>query len=457
MIDFSDSSKGQNATARLPQKNTMTRAATWVAVWSAGLLTSVALSMAVVGTVDAASIATATAQGFSARGGDLTLTAAEQLALSLDPLLGRSAAMQKGLEARAIAAGTLPDPKLKFGIMNISAESFAFDQEPMTQAVFGVTQTFPPAGLRGAAASRFNALAESQGAALENRERYVRKKVRHTWLDLYFQQEAKTLVKGSQDVFIQLAKITQYQYRAGRGTQQHVVRAQLEHSLLVDRETEFETKREQARVSLEKWIGSISGLTALKFPRFPSLNIPPFGGSALSAHPSLHMLRLKMQAAEHGVSMEKSRKNPAWMLDVSYGYREAERDDLFSAMVKLDLPLFTGARQDQLVAAGQERLTATQLMLNEKHRNLEEMLAKSAAAYRRTTERMEYFTASLLPQAKQNTEAALNAYQSGVSDFGILVRARLTELNSRLKFLRLKVDHAKANVDIVYLIGESRI
>lgn len=384
----------------------------------------------------------------------LSLAAAEHLALSLDPLLASAEALQQGLRARSTAAGTLPDPQIKLGVMNISAESFKLDQEPMTQTVLGVSQAFPPAGLRDAAAKRFSALADSQNAVAEDRRRTVRQKVRHAWLELFYQRQAKVLVMQSENVFTQLAKITQYQYRAGRGNQQHVVRAQLEQSLLKDRETEIEIKREQAKVALEKWIGSGAGIPDMTFPKMPTIIMPKVEDQALSMHPGMQVLMAQMDAARQGVSMEKSRKNPGWMLDVSYGRREADRDDLFTAMIKLDVPLFTGSRQDQLVMAGRAQLTVAEQRVEEKRRSLREMLAQSVATYRRTSQRMDYFTNTLLPQASQNTEAALNAYQSGVSDFGIVVRARLTELNSRLKYLRLKVDRAKASADIAYLVGE---
>ena len=413
--------------------------------WTAALLFNVAAF--------GISMAASSGGGESEQEG-LSLVAAVHLALSLDPLIAHAEALQMGFDARSDAAETLPDPKLKLGVMNISAESFKFDQEPMTQAVLGVSQAFPPAGLRDAAAKKFSALADSQSAVVADRQRTVRQQVRHAWLELFYQRQAKVLVMQSEGVFTQLSKITQYQYRAGRGNQQHVVRAQLEQSLLRDREIEFEIKREQARVVLEKWIGSVAGMPDMIFPTMPPTVIPSQKDEVLSLHPGLQVLTEQMNAARHGVSMERSRKNPGWMLDVSYGYREAERDDLFTAMVKLDLPLFTGARQDQMIASSRALLTAAEQQVKEKRRTLREMLARSAATYRRTNERMEYFVGTLLPQASQNTEAALNAYQSGVSDFGIVVRARLTELDSRLKYLRLKVDRAKAGADIAYLVGE---
>ena len=385
----------------------------------------------------------------------LSLVAAEHLALSVDHLISRADAMQKSFSARAVAADTLPDPKLKLGLVNVPTGSYKLDQEPMTQSVIGISQAFPPSGLTQANANIWNALSDGQQAALIDRKFEVKRQVRRAWLELYYQHRAHELLIESESVFEQLAKITQFQYRAGRGNQQHVVRAQLELSLLKDREIAIETKKEHARVRLKKWIGPIEGGLSMSFPVLPPVPNVAIAEVSLSQHPALRVKESETLAARHKVKAEESRYRPAWMLDVTYGVREAGRDDMLTAVVKVDLPFFTGSRQDRMVDAGRAALVARQSSVREKHRVLLEKLDSSSTTYQQITERLKYFESMLLPQAKQNTEAALNAYQSGVSDFGELVRARLTELDSRLKHLRLLVDRAKSQVDLLYLAGGS--
>ena len=391
------------------------------------------------------------------KGGDegLSLIAAEHLALSIDHQISRADAMQRSFSARAVAADTLPDPKLKFGVVNVPAGSFKLDQEPMTQSVIGISQVFPPSGLTQAKANLWNALSDGQQAALIDRKFEVKRQVRHAWLELYFQHKAHELLVESESVFEQLAKITQFQYRAGRGNQQHVVRAQLELSLLKDREIAIETNKERALVGLKKWIGATEGKLSMSFPELPPVPNVAIAEVSLGQHPALRVVESEVLAARHNVKAEESRYKPSWMLDVTYGVREADYDDMLTAVVKVDLPFFTGSRQDKLVDAGRATLMARQSSVREKHRVLLEKLDSSSATYQHITERLKYFESMLLPQAKQNTEAALNAYQSGVSDFGELVRARLTELDSRLKHLRLLVDRAKSQVDLLYLSGGS--
>ncbi|MFP4158768.1 MAG: TolC family protein, partial [Desulfobacterales bacterium] len=49
----------------------------------------------------------------------------------------------KGLENRVPAAGALPDPKLGLAVQSLPTDSFAFDQEPMTQKQIFLEQTVP--------------------------------------------------------------------------------------------------------------------------------------------------------------------------------------------------------------------------------------------------------------------------------------------------------------------------
>lgn len=392
-------------------------------------------------------------KGVEADSEDLSLVAAEHLALSLDPMIARAEALQKSFSAQAIAADTLPDPKLKLGLVNVPAGSFMLDQEPMTQSVVGLSQAFPPMGLTQANADRWNALSEGQQAALKDRTLEVKRQVRHAWLELYYQRKAYELLEQSESVFEQLAKITQFQYRAGRGNQQHVVRAQLELSLLKDREIAIDTDKERALVILKKWIGPIDGKLSMNFPKLPPMPDPAIVEVSLNEHPALKVEKSEVKAARHNVAVAESRYKPAWMLDVTYGVREADRDDMFTAVVKVDLPFFTGSRQDKLVDAGRAALVAQQNGVREKYRVFLERLDSSNAVYQQISERLKYFESMLIPQAEQNTKAALNAYQTGVSDFGELIRAKLTELDSRLKYLRLVVNRAKSKVDLLYLAG----
>ena len=79
------------------------------------------------------------------------------------------------------------------------------------------------------------------------------------------------------------------------------------------------------------------------------------------------------------------------------------------------------------------------------------MLQSDYARWQRLGEQEALYREHLLREAMENAEAALLSYQSGVSEFDTLMRARITELDVRLQALRIRVDRAKAQARLLFL------
>ncbi|MBF8270866.1 MAG: Cu(I)/Ag(I) efflux system outer rane protein CusC [Gammaproteobacteria bacterium] len=60
----------------------------------------------------------------------------------------------------------------------------------------------------------------------------------------------------------------------------------------------------------------------------------------------------------------------------------------------------------------------------------------------------------VVADAKLSTEATLQAYQSDIADFTTLLRAQLTELDTQLDMLQVRVERARAQARLLYLMGE---
>jgi outer membrane protein TolC len=163
--------------------------------------------------------------------------------------------------------------------------------------------------------------------------------------------------------------------------------------------------------------------------------------------------KTRVKAAEKGVDYAQAQSRPGWTIALQYGYRAAERDDLASAILSMDMPFFSGNRQDRDIKASQSDLTATQRQLDDRRRRLYQRLDAGLSRYNQTRDRLALYEKQVLPESEQNTEASLSGYQSGVTDFNELVRARLTELQSQLQYLKLRVEKARAQVELLYLAG----
>ncbi|MEE9492444.1 MAG: TolC family protein [Gammaproteobacteria bacterium] len=393
---------------------------------------------------------------------DLTLPVVESLALNDDPGVAASQARSLALSEAAIAEGQLSDPKLKFGVYNLPLDNFELDREPTTQVRLGLQQTFPRGQTRRykQELAQWNATAEQH--LTENKRRKVLRDVRGYYLELYYQSRAGQVIDETRTLFAQLVDITRAHYATGRVSQQDVLRASLELSRLDDLHTKIRNEEEKNRASLAKWIGDAAMQPIeMRFPDLPELPEQEGLGLALPEHPLIRAETARIESFNQGIRIAREQYKPGWTAGLEYRKRFGndpggdERADMMAAMVSLDLPLFVANRQDRQFAASQRRAEAAHLTRSDRLRELQALLDSDYASWHRLGERSDLYDRQLLQEARANSQASLKSYQSGVTEFTALMRARITELDVRLDGLRILTDRAKAQARLLYLAGSS--
>lgn len=393
----------------------------------------------------------------------LSLSEAVAMALDRDPSTARYQSLAAGLDADAIADGQLPDPTMQVGLLNFPTDTFARGQEAMTQVQVGIQQAFPPGDSLAIRAQQTRAMSTAERARSRARAREVVQAVRESWIELHYWRRAEQVVAANRALFEQLSAITSRQYAAGRHNQQDVLRAELELSALEDRLTEIRSRQEVNRAELARWIGPAAH-SALQSEK-PHVPAPPERAlleSRIQDHPVLAVEAALVQAQQEGVSLARQAYKPGFSVGVAYGARSgnnpdgSDRADFASASVTVQLPLFRAKRQDQRLAARQRLHAAATLSRDEKYLQLQRMLEVNYSERERLQQRLELYEKQLLPQAASNTKASLSAYQNDRTDFTTLIRARMTELDVRLRALRLAADLARVETKLLYLAGEHR-
>ncbi|HHJ17158.1 MAG TPA: hypothetical protein ENJ80_10720 [Gammaproteobacteria bacterium] len=394
----------------------------------------------------------------------LTLAETERLALEKDVTAPRFEALANARQEQSVAAGQLPDPKLKLGAANLPIDSFDRKQENMTQMQVGIQQAFPPGRTLGLRSEQAQVMAGADLARARTMTRMVMRDVRERYLDVFYQVEAGHIIDTSRELFHQLLEVTRFYYAQGRKNQQDVLRASVELALLDDRRTRVRTDEDKMRADLARLIGPDAAYLPLSdsFPVFDKLPSRAELDTLIQSHPSLQAEDIIVEAGQLGVDIARQKYKPGWMLDVTYGNRAGDnkdgssRDDFLSAMVVMDIPLFTGKRQDRVLASRQKEVEAALLQRDDRYLRLKRQLAADYAEWLRLDERLKLYQDTIFPEALQNAETSLTAYQSGVTDFTGVMRARITELDVKLQKLRIRVDKAKAEARLLYLANETR-
>jgi len=394
---------------------------------------------------------------FPQSGQALSLEGAVKLALtSDDPYLLQPSEMASSYEARAVSDAQLPDPKIQMKFANWPTNSFRYSQEAMTQLQLGVSQAFPKGDTLSLRRARRQDQAMGERHTRDLRVREVILDTRLTWLELHYNIQARIKVAESRQAVAELVEVIQAIYATGRQTSQDILRAELELSLLDDRLVEIDRMTSMLRAKLARRVGAVA-YTAVVPVRMPALQHPADVTAVLARmeqHPAALMFKSKIDVADRDVRIAGEQYKPGWAVNVGYGARGGNRADFASVGVSMDVPLFTGKRQDKQVLAAKKARQASKLSRDTVLLDLRRKLQVSRADWERLAERISLYQSVVLVRAKDTSRATLSSYQSGVSDFPELVRSRLGELDAELKLLRLKSDRLKAQSRLLFLEGE---
>ncbi|MBD1580692.1 TolC family protein [Pseudoalteromonas sp. S16_S37] len=417
----------------------------------------------------------------------ISLNDAISLAQQNDPWLHSSRLKQSAVEHQSVAAGTLADPKVSIGMMNLPTDGWDFAQEGMTQFKVGVSQMFPRGDSLAIKSAQLKTSAQQFPLQREDRHAQLTQLISKLWLEAYLAQRTIALINQDRVLFEQMAQIAKANYSnaIGKTRQQDVIRAQLEIIQLEDRLTVEQQKLDTALERLNEWlqlfsVDSLDDLQSLKAATLPIVlpnELPKItlayaqqlkptaykrseAVTLLLNHPALRAIDVKHQVSKKAIELTEQQYKPQWGVNASYGYRDdmpsgSSRADLFSIGVSFDLPLFTENKQDKQVAAA---VAESEAIKTDKYVMLKQMLSeleKELAQLQRLSERQALYKQQLIEQTHHQAEAALTAYTNDDGDFSDVVRARITELNANIAALKIDVDALKSVAKINYLLTQS--
>jgi Holliday junction resolvase RusA-like endonuclease len=390
----------------------------------------------------------------------LTLQQAEEMALEDEPGIISQQWQMESLSVQSIVDGQLKDPKMQVALANLPTDTFDFDQENMTQFKVGIIQQFPSGDTLNIKQQKTQKQSELFLSKISDRKLSIIKEVRLTYFEIYYWEQAKKTISQNKRFFSQLVEIVQSMFSVGRNNQQDLIRAQLELSRLDDRLVKITQKINMQRSKLSRWVRDKSSTHALS-TQLPILSIPQISddfetlSQLFYSHPKIQEIDKQIEISRKDIELAKESYKPGWALNVGYAYRDnmqngGSRSDFVSAGVTFDLPLFTANRQDKKVLSKEHKLQSLKDKRITMLRQLVATLQQESAVEEQLQNRHQLYLNLLMPQAKQQTQASLLAYQSDRGDFADVMRAYIDDLNVKLDERRIAVDHLQSKAKILY-------
>ncbi|MEZ5541428.1 MAG: TolC family protein [Pseudomonadota bacterium] len=395
---------------------------------------------------------------------ELTLEAAIAQAVAGNPGLAAMQARAAAMAAIPAQAGSLPDPMLNLNAMNLPTDTFARDQEPMTQLQVGIEQALPYPGKRELRQRAATFAADAAASSAEEASLNLDRKVREIWWELFYQDRALEIVARNRELLRQFVEIAQTKYSVGEGLQQEVLLAQVELSRLLDRRIALagERARQAARLNalLDRDMDAPVLLPAAVEESLPAvLPEQELYTRMESARPLLAQRREEVEEARTRQDLARRDRYPDFKLGAAYGFRNgtnpdgSARPDFASIMLGMSLPLYAGSKQDRAVEQRASEFLQQQYALQDERLKVRADIAAALADYRRASEQVQLFRTGIIPQARQSVASMLAGYQVNKVDFLNLVRAQITLYDYEIQYWKSFMEARQALVRLAAAVG----
>ena len=345
-------------------------------------------------------------------------------------------------KAQAMAAGALDDPMIGFGVANLPTDTFSFDQEPMTQKQISVSQKVPWPGKRDLASRLMILNALKEEFMLTKKKLALSKMIARSYFDLGFTDQRLILNAELKNLINQILDISETRYTVGKGLQMDVLQGQLELSRLADEETTLSKQRRSIEDNINRLLSrkEFQPLPIAPKPKVLDIlfNTKRLTDQALQNNPQLNVLKIEIQSTEIEVMLAEKKYYPDFDFKLSYGQRDEDRTgrdlaDFVSATVGLNLPLWKHKKQDNWLAASQNRANAAKLSAESLSAALPFQIDDLVNEIESAKKNYRIYEDDILPQAEQWVASAVSAYEVDKLEFDTMVTAHMRLLQLRLK------------------------
>jgi outer membrane protein TolC len=381
----------------------------------------------------------------------------------IDELLRRSPTVAVA-QAMAAAArqvppqvATLPDPTISIQQFNVgSPRPFAgFTNSDFAYIGVGISQDLPFPGklrLRGEVATRAAATstAHVDVVRLEAIER-----LEAAYARLAYLEQTLEILQQDDALARQAAVAADAQYRVGQGTQQDMLRAQLQHTKALSEIATNHQQTDDVEVDLKAALHRpqdsadivAEPLTLLPWPADPAGLLAQVQDRNATLHEDAAMVDAR--AAEVALAQKGGR--PDFTIGYTYQHTSNAFRDYY--MLTFDVRLPRHSRVTAAIAEASAKVDDAQAEHDADVQAVLADVARQAAVARAGEAQVSIYRDGLIPQARASFEAGLVAYQSGHQTFEAVLGALGDVQTFEMEYQRILLERALAVARLERLMG----
>lgn len=391
---------------------------------------------------------------------NLSIDEAIALAIADQPLLQSLDEASRASREAAVAAGQLPDPKLKFGVLNLpvtGSDAARFDRDDMTMATLGIMQDMVPRQKRETAARSQEVTARQFESEKTATARVIQRDVALAWLDVFEAERKNELYRKAADEMAAERKVMLSRISSGASQSADIFRLDAELSMMHDKRLMAVRDEKRARAALARWIGKAAQRPL--GPELPELQLqaqPQEATTNLESHPMVRNAQQMEAVAQSEVDRAKAERALNWSWEVMYGKRRSDLSDMVTFQVAIDLPWDRPNRQDKRTAEKLLLVERARQLTADRKRELNAELENAWADAEIAEAREQEHIVRLIPAAQARIKLAQAAYSAGTGSLFDVWEARRALINVEMEHRLIGVDRQRAAIKLGYVLNDSR-
>lgn len=410
-------------------------------------------------------------------------------ALAHNPEIAASQNKKEAMWKRPPQAKAWEDPQITLGVGNVPVDDFEFNKIDMTQKEVSISQQIPFPGVTSLKEKIAIQEAKSTDQEFANTQFQVVKAVKEAYAELYVVNAHIRTANKNKGLLQKFIDIARAKYEVGKGLQQDILKAQVEHSKFIERLIGLEQKQATLIAEFNRLLGrdpsaALTGTPSLQKKSFP-YTAEELERMALENNPVLISMQNVIERNEADHKLAKKMYVPSFNVTAAYGLREnytlnqppytatlvnpdgtsnqvqvrtpsqrAERDDVFSFFVGMNIPIWFHSKQNKKVAETNlligEAKSQYEALKNEMFYRIRDLVAKEA----RGTKLIELYQTGIIPQATQSLESAIAGYEVGTIDFLALLDTQVTLCNYEVQVSEELSSYEKYLAELEVVVGK---
>jgi cobalt-zinc-cadmium efflux system outer membrane protein len=356
---------------------------------------------------------------------------------------------------------TIPDPQITVQHVSVgNPRPFAgFSNSDFAYIGLGVSQDLPFPGklkLKGEAAERDAAVAREK---FESAKRTILQQVKESYFQIAYIQQTLGVLERNDRLLEQIEKIADARYRVGQGSQQDVLKAQLERTRLqrefVHHHEIIQTQQALLRKLLNRTADS-PDITAEGMVETPmSFTIDDLLAKVRTQNPEVAGQQEMINRQSLHVEMARKDRYPDFSVQYMWQHTADQFRDYYMISVSARIPIYRRRKLNPEMTQAVEELHQSRRQYESQVQSAFFEVRNQYIAAETASQMLRIYREGLIPQALSTYQSGLASYQTGRLDFESLLSGFMDVLNFDEEYWKALLEHETALAKIEQITGVS--